>query len=48
MENALEGINRSPEEREASTEVLFAYLLEQVRDHIDNPRDDLTTYLINA
>ncbi len=48
VENALEGINHSPEEREASTEVLFAYLLEQVRDHIDNPRDDLTTYLINA
>ena len=27
---------------------LFDYLLEQIRDHVDNPRDDITTYLINA
>ncbi|MBN1093046.1 cytochrome P450 [Blastococcus sp. TML/M2B] len=48
VENALEGVNKSPEEREAGTAELFEYLLAQVRDHIDNPRDDLTTYLINA
>ncbi|TKJ34390.1 cytochrome [Blastococcus sp. CCUG 61487] len=48
VENALEGINRSPEERQASTEELFTYILEQIRDHVENPRDDLTTYLINA
>ena len=27
---------------------LFHYLLAQVQDHLDDPRDDLTTYLINA
>src|SRR5437763_8268316 len=27
---------------------LFDYLLVQIRDHLENPRDDLTTYLINA
>ncbi|MFD0539837.1 cytochrome P450 [Actinomadura luteofluorescens] len=27
---------------------LFDYLLEQIRDHVANPRDDLTTYLIEA
>jgi hypothetical protein len=27
---------------------LFNYLLAQVHDHLDNPREDLTTYLINA
>ena len=27
---------------------LFDYLLAQIRDHVDNPRDDLTTYLIDA
>ena len=27
---------------------LFDYLFAQVRDHVANPRDDLTTYLLNA
>ena len=27
---------------------LFEYILEQIRDHVANPRDDLTTYLIDA
>ncbi len=48
VENALEGINLPPEERIARMTKLFDYLLAQVRDHLDNPRDDLTTYLINA
>jgi hypothetical protein len=48
VESALEGINRPPEEREASMGELFEYILEQIRDHVANPRDDLTTYLINA
>jgi hypothetical protein len=48
VENALEGVNRAPEERIARMEKLFNYLLEQIRDHVDNPRDDITTYLINA
>ncbi|GAA4192744.1 cytochrome P450 [Streptosporangium oxazolinicum] len=48
VENALEGINLPPEERIPRMEKLFDYLLAQIRDHIDNPRDDLTTYLVNA
>jgi cytochrome P450 len=48
VENALEGINSPPEERILRVEKLFDYLLTQIRDHVDNPRDDLTTYLINA
>jgi cytochrome P450 len=48
VENTLEGINLPPEERIARMSRLFDYLLAQVHDHLDNPRDDLTTYLINA
>jgi len=48
VENALEGVNRSAEERIARMDKLFDYLLEQIRDHVANPRDDLTTYLVNA
>jgi cytochrome P450 len=48
VENTLEGINLPPEERIERSEALGDYLLEQVHDHLANPRDDLTTYLINA
>ncbi len=48
VENTLEGINLPPEERIARMTKLFDYLLAQVRVHLDNPREDLTTYLINA
>src|SRR5271169_1833668 len=48
VENTLEGINLPPEERIARMGALFDYLLAQVRDHLDNPREDLTSYLINA
>jgi len=48
VENALEGVNREAEDRIERMNLLFNYLLDQVRDHIDHPRDDLTTYLINA
>ena len=48
VENTLEGINLPPEERIARMTKLFDYLVEQVHDHLDNPRDDLTSYLINA
>jgi cytochrome P450 len=48
VENALEGINCPPEERIPQAKKLFGYLLEQIRDHVANPRDDLTTYLIDA
>jgi cytochrome P450 len=48
IETVLEGVNRPPEERVAGMDELFGYLLDQIRDHLDNPRDDLTTYLIDA
>jgi cytochrome P450 len=48
VENALEGINLPPSERITRMSKLFDYLLAQVHVHLDNPRDDLTTYLINA
>jgi cytochrome P450 len=48
VENTLEGVNLPPEERIARMSALFDYLLEQIHDHIDNPREDLTTFLINA
>jgi cytochrome P450 len=48
VENTLEGINLPPEERMARMGALFDYLLAQIHDHIDSPRDDLTTFLINA
>jgi cytochrome P450 len=48
VENTLEGVNLPPDERIARMGKLFEYLLGQIRDHLDNPRDDLTTYLINA
>ena len=48
VENTLEGINLPPDERIARMTKLFDYLVEQVHDHLDNPRDDLTSYLINA
>ena len=48
VENVLEGINLPPDDRVERLAQLFDYLLAQVHDHLDNPRDDLTTYLINA
>jgi cytochrome P450 len=48
VEDLLEGINLPPEERIERVSRLFEYLLVQVHDHLDRPREDLTTYLINA
>jgi cytochrome P450 len=48
VENTLEGVNLPPDERIARMSALFDYLLAQIHDHIDNPREDLTTFLINA
>jgi cytochrome P450 len=48
VENTLEGVNLPPEERVERMRALFGYLLAQVHDHLDNPREDLTSYLINA
>ena len=48
VENLLEGINLPPDERIARVGRLFDYLLAQVHDHLSHPRQDLTTYLMNA
>ena len=48
VEDLLEGINLPPDERIMRVSRLFDYLDEQVNDHLASPRDDLTTYLINA
>jgi cytochrome P450 len=48
VENVLEGVNLPFEERMERTAGLFDYLFAQVRDHAENPRDDLTTYLMNV
>jgi cytochrome P450 len=46
--NTLEGINLPPQERVTRMSALFYYLLAQVQDHLESPRDDLTTFLVNA
>jgi cytochrome P450 len=48
VENTLEGINLPPDERIERMHSLFDYLLDQIHDHLDNPREDLTSFLINA
>jgi cytochrome P450 len=48
IENVLEGVNRPAEDRIERIGKLFEYLLAQIRDHVEHPRDDLTTYLIDA
>lgn len=48
VHEVLEGINLDPEERQANSDRLDAYILRQIEDHIDNPRDDLTTYLLEV
>lgn len=46
VKHVLEGVSLPMEERAEGMMVLFEYLREQVQDHIDNPRDDLTSYLL--
>jgi cytochrome P450 len=48
VETTLEGVNLPPAERMAGMDGLFSYLLEQIRDHVENPREDLTTFLVSA
>jgi hypothetical protein len=48
VEDVLETVDLAPEERGKRMGKMFDYLYEQVRDHVDNARDDLTSYLINA
>ena len=48
VENTLEGINLPPDERIERMHSLFDYLLDQIHDHLDKPREDLTSFLIDA
>src|SRR5215510_13547966 len=48
IENTLEGVNLPPDGRIARVGKMFDYLLEQIRDHVEHPRDDLTSYLLAA
>ena len=48
VSHVIEGVALPLEQRAAGMVVLFEYLQEQVQDHIDNPRDDLTTFLLGA
>jgi hypothetical protein len=48
VEAGVESVNLPPDQRFERMSLSFDYLYAQVRDHIDNPRDDLTSFLINA
>jgi cytochrome P450 len=48
VEDVLGTVSLPPEERLERLDKLWDYLYVQIRDHVDNPRDDLTSYLINA
>src|SRR4051794_9183038 len=48
VHHVLEQVTAPFEERFAGMQLLFEYLRAQVKDHIDNPRDDLTSKLLNA
>ncbi len=44
----LEDINLPLEERFEGIQVLFEYIQRQIEDHVQNPRDDLTSFLLGA
>jgi hypothetical protein len=46
IHKALEGVNNPLADRIAGFEELFAYIRNQINDHVANPRDDLTTFLL--
>ncbi|MBO0772349.1 MAG: cytochrome P450, partial [Actinobacteria bacterium] len=48
VEDLLEGINQPPAVRTAAVSRLFYYLFDQVQDHMEHPRDDLTSRLLSA
>jgi cytochrome P450 len=48
VHDVLEGINVAPEERGANFDRLDDYLDAQIVDHLERPRDDLTSYLLEA
>jgi len=48
VHDVLEGVNDPLEERFEKVQALFGYLEAQVEDHVAHPRDDLTSYLLEA
>jgi cytochrome P450 len=48
VEIITKAVNLPAGQRIEGLNTVFGYLYEQVREHVENPRDDLTTYLINA
>ncbi len=48
VHDTVEGIQDSPEERSAAFDRLDGYIDVQIEDHRASPRDDLTTYLLDA
>jgi cytochrome P450 len=48
VENTLEGVNLPPEERIDRMSELFEYIYDRIREHIAQPRDDLTSYLLDV
>ncbi len=48
VHDVLEGVNVDPAQRMEAFQRLDEYLEVQIQDHQANPRDDLTTFLLNA
>ncbi|MEL6891789.1 MAG: cytochrome P450 [Actinomycetota bacterium] len=48
VHNVLERINEDPETRRDSFAKLDEYIDAQIRDHVEHPRDDLTSYLLGC
>ena len=48
VHHSLEGVNLAPEERREHFRALDAYLDRQIEEHRARPRDDLTSFLLNA
>lgn len=48
VDHVLEGVDKPLEERAAGMGELFDYLLAQINDHLENPRDDLTSFLLTT
>ncbi len=48
VHDVLENVNVALEERQAAFAKLDAYLDAQVEDHLERPRDDLTSYLLDV
>ena len=48
VHDILEGVNHPSEDRMEAVIRVFEYLRTQIVDHMEHPRDDLTTFLVNA